>query len=155
MAKFNNELFRNYFLTNFNYIRSKLFLNIEFIILDAISQKDNECIKSEESVSELIELEDRKSLAESLKTNNFNGTSNILKTKYSNFDIEGKNLREISKNAPVNIRTVSTDNNRRSFRILDEKKSACLKTQNSTIKTLATHIKESEVIELIFYIFLM
>lgn len=76
-----------------------------------------------------------------------NATSNNIQAKCSKFDTEGSNFTGRLKNAPVNIQVLNSDVNQRSLRLLDEKKSACLKTnQNSTSKTLATHIKESEVI---------
>lgn len=82
-----------------------------------------------------------------MKTNNLNRTSNITEAKNSNFETEGSNCNERLKNGPVNIQVLNSGVNQRSLRLLDEKRSACLKTnQNSTSKTLATHIKDSEVI---------
>lgn len=132
-------------------ILCKLFLSREFIFSDAIdtSKKNNENFISEESISELVKLEDRTSLRGHLKNNNFNGTSDIIKTKYSNFDTEGTHFKERIKNTSVNSQSINTDINKRCSRVLGEKKSTYLKTnQNSSIKTLTTQVKESEVIYL-------
>lgn len=95
-------------------------------------------------------MEDRTTLKKPLKTNNFNGNSDIFKTKYSNFDTEGTYFKERIKNASVNSQSINTDNdNQRCSRVLSEQKSTSLKTnQNSTIKALTTQVKESEVIYL-------
>lgn len=127
-----------------------LCLIVEFIISDAIDscQKNTAFLGSEESVSELVHLKNRTSpLTEFSRINNFRGISNILKTKYSNCG--RKNIQDSLKLGSVNV--VNTDIDRRSFRLLGDKKPNYIKdNQNITRETLTTHVKESEVMYQIY-----